>query len=202
MKQKYYDVHNLHVGFLGYVKCDEKGALWTKKENCPCIIYEEKVSETLDNAKEGYDIFSDNHYFFINSVSSSDKNGLEIINGKCVIGKGFPISVIIDKENVSLCDLKSIICNFNILDCMVKRKDDVNLKLLKKEIDMTDNINNNKDRERFIDSISFYTKEYIKTITRSDKSFLDIEDIEKQIEKMHNHLIDYVNKRKAKIKRK
>ena len=85
---------------------------------------------------------------------------------------------------------------------MVKRKDDVNLKLLKKEIDMTDNINNNKDRERFIDSISFYTKEYIKTITRSDKSFLDIEDIEKQIEKMHNHLIDYVNKRKAKIKRK
>ena len=79
MKQKYYNTSSIHVGFLGYVKCDENGAMWTKMKDCPCVIYEEKLSETLDNAMEAYDVFSDNHYFFYNSVTNSKKNILEIV---------------------------------------------------------------------------------------------------------------------------
>lgn len=207
MKQKYYNTSSIHVGFLGYVKCDENGAMWTKMKDCPCVIYEEKLSETLDNAMEAYDVFSDNHYFFYNSVTNSKKNILEIVNGKCAIGKGFPIKIILDNEKALECELKSVLWNFNILDAMAKKCDDKILSLLKKEMEMIDSVKNIKDRERFIDSISFYAREYIKATIDGDKSseeknILNEEDIKNQIKKIYNYLIDYINHKKTKIKKK
>ena len=191
MKQKYYDTANLYVGFLGYVRCDENGAQWMKKKDCSCIIYEERLSETLDNAMEGYDVLSGNHYFFYNNLTSNKKNVLDIINGKYVICKGFPMNIILDKEKALGCELKSVLWSFNILDAMTKRSNDKILSLLKKEIDMTDSINNVKVRERFIDSIGFYVKEYIRIITTNEesskeKNVLSVYDIKNQIKNIYN----------------
>ena len=196
MKEKYFNVNELSVGCLGSIKYlgMNNGAEWNKKIVNPYIIFKKVLSDKLDDCHEGKDIFSYNSYYFLNEVSRKDST-LEIINGKYTIGKSIPLSVVCgnDMEKISSNELKSIICNFNLTDALIKNKDNKDLLVLKECLDIVDLINDYKVREYYIDRILSLINNY-DDILENNVGKDDISSIRYELEKEKEICVKKVKK--------
>ncbi len=156
MKMKYFDVDQLSVGCLGSMSYpeDSKWPDWNKKKSCPYTIYRERQSDSSYVKREGINVFSGEKYYFLNEASRKSCPAGET-QGKYIIGKSVPLSIIFekDKKKISLIELKSIVCNFNLTDALIKDKKDDYLILLRSCLNDIDLMGNGKVKEEYITRI-------------------------------------------------
>ena len=188
MKDKYYDINELYVGCLGTIEYlgDNQHADWNKKKSCPYVIYRETLSESLDNCHECIDIFSKDRYYHLNEVSRR-KSTLEIVHGKYIIGKAIPLSVVCSNgmKKISSIELKSILCNFNFTDALIKNREDNYLSLLKTCLDDIDLMGDGKVKEYYVDNLSALIKNYTSIINEEefDRIITDINNVRHELDK-------------------
>lgn len=178
MKIKYFNIDKLHVGCLGKMTYygNDRAIEWNRNVICPYVVFSEKLSDSLDNCHECKDIFSNETYYLFNEVSKRDST-LEIVHGNYIIGKSLPLKIVCgsDKEEISFTELKSIICNFNITDALIKNRDDIYLPLLKKCLDDIDLMEEGKVKEYYMDNILSLINSYSIIIdSNCDKKKFDI----------------------------
>ena len=183
MKEKFFDINDLYVGCLGNIQYleEEKQYNWSKKNICPYIIFKKHLSNYLDNCHEGKNIFSNERYYFLNEISRRNST-MDIVYGHYIIGKSIPLSIVCGSDKkMSYMELKSIICNFNITDALIKYQHDKYLSLLKSCLDEIDLMEEGKVKEYYIDNISSLISRYTNVIMNSSDTneFDVVSDINK-----------------------
>jgi len=187
MKEKYFNVNELYVGCLGKIQYLEKenNYDWIRKEASPYVIFKKRISESLDDCHECKNVFSGEKYYLFNEVCKR-KSTFDIVCGNYIIAMYFPLKSMLGngapkKEKLSMVELKSIECHFNLTKALYKNSDDKYLTFLNDCLNVIDMLEEGKVKEYYMRKIFSLITEYTSIIFES----YDYSEYDRVIEKIN-----------------
>ncbi len=183
MKEKYFDVDELYVGYIGKMSYlgEKEGFDWKIKKSNSHVIYKKHLSESLDNCHEGKNVFTGEKYYFFNEIKR--KSTFNIVRGNYIIMNNFPLKLMFgdDQRKVSMIELKGIESHFNLVESLSRRGNDMYLILLEQCLDDIDIMEEGKVKE-------YYMWKIFSLITRYNSVLFEFFD-----QREYNNIIKDIN---------
>ena len=191
------DVKKLEIGYSGTAYFNESGNLcFDPKYMLPYVIYRIEDNMT-DNGHIGTDMFSSKKYYFFGELRN-DRKLVDKIDEECVISKSYSIKFVCGSDTISFSELRSIYCNFNLLDALIKSGNDNYLILLKKHLDNIDLMEEGNVKDYYMNKIFSLIISYINRNGKDTNSIIreiyilkdELENEKKKVNKTRKKIIN------------